>query len=155
VRAQVAGRLAHREEPRRLRLRRGLRGPRGAWVGLAVQKAWKNLTIRELGAIAGASLRMSASSANLLAEKETAQLLRLLPSYGKVNQRSLAIGSRSTCLLRIGQPSTDAYRPMHSFRSATAGNAHWRLCIIPVGDCREPRFRATCSNSPTRDVSFD
>ena len=42
MRAQVAGRLAHREEPRRLRLRRGLRGPRGAWVGLAVQKAWKN-----------------------------------------------------------------------------------------------------------------
>jgi hypothetical protein len=60
-------------------LRRGLRGPRGAWVGLAVQKAWKNLTIRELAAIAGASLRMSASSANLLAEKETAELLGLLP----------------------------------------------------------------------------
>jgi hypothetical protein len=93
-------------------LRRGLRGPRGAWVGLAVQKAWKNLTIRELAAIAGASLRMSASSANLLAEKETAELLGLLPSYRKVNQRSLAIGSRSTCLLRIGQPSTDAYRPI-------------------------------------------
>jgi hypothetical protein len=111
VRAQVAGRLAHREEPRRLMLRRGLRGPRGAWVGLAVQKAWKNLTIRELAAIAGASLRMSASSANLLAEKETAELLGLLPSYRKVNQRSLAIGSRSTCLLRISQPSTDAYRP--------------------------------------------
>jgi hypothetical protein len=36
-----------------------------------VQKAWKNLTIRELAARAGASLRMSASSANLLAEKES------------------------------------------------------------------------------------
>ena len=72
MRVQLAGRLAHREEPRRLRLRRGLRGPRGAWVGPAVEKAWKNLIIRELGAIAGANLRMSASSANLLAEKETA-----------------------------------------------------------------------------------
>jgi hypothetical protein len=107
-------------------LRRGSRGPRGAWVGVAVQKAWKNLIIRELAAIAGTSLRMSASSANLLAEKETAELLRLLPSYRKMNQRSLAIGSRSTCLLRIGQPSTDAYRAMHVSRSIFARNAHWR-----------------------------
>jgi hypothetical protein len=83
-----------------------------------VQEAWKNFTIRELGAITGASLRMSASSTNLLAEKETAQLLQLLPILSEVNQRSLAIGSRSTCLLRIGQPSTDAYRPTHSLKIA-------------------------------------
>lgn len=54
----MVGRSAHREEPRRLRLRRDLRGPRVVWVGLAVQKAWKNLTIRELGARRKARLRM-------------------------------------------------------------------------------------------------
>jgi hypothetical protein len=106
-------------------LRRGLRGPRGAWVGLAVQKSWKNLTIRELAAIAGASLRMSASSANLLAEKETAELLGCCRSYRKVNQGSLAIGSRSTCLLRIGQPSTGAYRPMHSLTDSDRSFGKW------------------------------
>jgi hypothetical protein len=40
-------------------------------------------------------------------------------------------------------------RPAQPSRGALA---ECGLCIIPVGDCREPRVRATCSNGPTRDV---